>query len=228
MSASELLAAASSMDFVTDPALPAWCVLLIVFVLMAIPMGPAEPTAIVAGATATTVGLPLWLIIPVVAAGMLIGDLITFLSAGALQRRLLRRDRVRLRLRRWQTALNAQHVWRDLAVAGLRFIPCARTPAAMAARGSGLSTNRFCILAAAGATAWAAIWVGAASAVHTLPFEKFLPLMTIVAIATLVGWLYRTALTPEADEFDTIETATAAAPHGNEPSAKLVRSAPDF
>lgn len=215
MLVSEPLVTGFSTDFMTDPALPVWGVLLLIFALLATPMGPAEPTALVAGAMAATGGLSLWLAIPVVAVGMFVGDLITFLAAAALTHRLLKSDRSGRRLRRWQTALNAQHVWRDLAIAGLRFMPGARTPAALAARGSGVSTTRFCILAAIGAIAWAVVWVGAASVVEALPLQQLLPLLTIVAIAALVGWLYRSALTPQTEELETVETTTVTASHSN-------------
>lgn len=168
-------------DLLTAWPLGSWGVLALLFILVAIPMGPAEPTAFTAGATAASLGVPLWQATVVVAVGMLVGDLTTYWLAGTFRHRLIRRHRARQRLQRWQLQLNKCRGRRDLALAGLRFIPGARTPTAVAARYSGVSTPRYLALAAIGAVAWAVFWTSAAAV-----FRHHVGLLTAAAVIAAV------------------------------------------
>lgn len=143
--------------------------LLVMFALMAVPLGPAEPTAILAGLLVGAGMAPLWVVVIVLALGMTAGDLIAFRAGGPVQRRLTRRPRGEAWLAAWRHHLQKRRLWRDVAVAGLRFIPGVRTPSALAARSTGIGTVRFCLLAAAGSVAWAAAWVGISGAAAARP-----------------------------------------------------------
>lgn len=136
-------------------------------VLMALPMGPAEPTAVAAGLIAGAPLMPLWAVVLALTVGMLCGDLVVFRAGGVVERCVRRRGGGGM-IEVWQHRLDRHPRWRDIAVAGLRFVPGARTPAALAARSSGISSVRFCMLGAAGSLAWACLWTGAGSAILTI------------------------------------------------------------
>lgn len=169
---SELLDAAASAGHPTGgPDGMTWIAIPLLLLLLAIPMGPAEPAAAAAGALAGAGGFPLWAAATVAASGMFTGNLLTFCAGGPLIRRISRTPKGAVRLARWRTALEARPLRRDAAVVGLRMVPGARTPAALAARGTGLSVVRFCLLDAAGSLLWAALWTGAGAAAHQVPSE---------------------------------------------------------
>lgn len=148
-----------------ESVMPAWGFLVFVPLAVAVPMGPAEATAAMAGALAGPASAPQWLAILVVAAGMFAGDLLAYGAGGPITCRLWRHPRAANRLDRWRRRLESRPAWRDLAVIGLRFVPGARTPSALAARGSGISLIRFCVLTAAGSVLWALVWTNLGSAI---------------------------------------------------------------
>ncbi|GAB4004431.1 hypothetical protein GCM10029992_49360 [Glycomyces albus] len=119
-----------------ESVMPAWGFLVFVPLAVAVPMGPAEATAAMAGALAGPASAPQWLAILVVAAGMFAGDLLAYGAGGPITCRLRRHPRAANRLDRWRRRLESRPAWRDLAVIGLRFVPGARTPSALAARGA--------------------------------------------------------------------------------------------
>lgn len=162
--------------------------MVLLLLLAAIPMGPAEPAAVTAGVLAGTGALPLWAAAAVVAAGMSAGNLLTFCAGGPLLRRLSRGPQAAARLARWRTALDARPWRRDAAVVGLRLIPGARTPAVLAARSTGLSTARFCLLEAVGSLLWAGLWTGAGAAARQVPGEAggILVVLAVGAVAALL------------------------------------------
>ncbi|WP_300343865.1 VTT domain-containing protein [Nesterenkonia sp.] len=157
-------------ELTSSPALPHWALLLSLLVVMAIPMGPAEPTALAAAALVSTAALPPLTTVVAIAAGMTLGDALTHRAAGPLLRRMRQKPHAAGRLHKWSQRLQRQRYGRDAAVAGLRLLPGARTPAALAARAAGISSPRFLLLAAAGSLIWAALWVlGGGTLLHTLP-----------------------------------------------------------
>lgn len=181
-------------DLLTAWPIGSWGILALLFLLVAIPMGPAEPTAFAAGATAASLGVPLWQATVVVAAGMIVGDLTTYWLAGFFRHRLLRSPRAQQRLARWQFQLKKFRGRRDLAFVSLRFIPGARTPTAVAARFSGVSTARYIALAAIGAAAWAILWTSAA-AVFRHHIDLLLAAAVTAAVVLLAG-CFRSSVHP--------------------------------
>lgn len=148
-------------ELLTGALIPSWVALLLILVLVSVPLGPAEPTAVAAGVLVAASVLPPVLTIVVVAVGMTLGDVLTYQAGAAI----LRRTRRAHRFDRWRQALRARPVRRDLVIIGLRFLPGARTPAALAARGAGVDAGRFILLAAGGSLLWAVLWVSGGGAV---------------------------------------------------------------
>ncbi|WP_191089684.1 DedA family protein [Nesterenkonia ebinurensis] len=166
-------------ELLTSSALPSWCLLLLLLVLMAIPLGPAEPTAVAAGVMISASALSPLPTVLIIAAGMTIGDVLTHQAGRPLLRALQQKPRAAQRIDFWSRALQHQPLGRDAAVAGLRFIPGARTPAALAARAAGVGGVRFMLLAVAGSLAWASLWVlGGEALVHLLPLEAVATILT--------------------------------------------------
>lgn len=161
-------------ELLTGDLLPPWAVLLLILVLMAVPLGPAEPTALAAGFLIGASALPSALTVTVVAAGMTAGDVVAHRAGGLVLRRARTDPRRARRLDRWEQTMRAHPVRRDLAVIGLRFLPGARTPSALAAGAAGVSTGRFILLAAGGSLLWAVSWTmlwaaGAGAVVQSAP-----------------------------------------------------------
>lgn len=157
-------------ELLISPDLPAWWLLLILFALMAIPMGPAEPTALTAGVLVCAPVLSPSAAVLVIAAGMTLGDVLTHRASSPLLRMLRQKPAAAQRLDRWSQRLQSRPLCRDAAVAGLRFLPGARTPAVLAARAAGMTSARLMLLAGAGSLAWATLWVlGGGTLVHLLP-----------------------------------------------------------
>ncbi|HLS12877.1 MAG TPA: VTT domain-containing protein [Beutenbergiaceae bacterium] len=168
----------------------AWVALLVLLALMAVPLGPAEPTAILAGLLVGAGMAPIWVVVLVLALGMTAGDLIAFRAGGPVQRRLARRPRAEAYLAAWRHHLHQRRLWRDAAVAGLRFIPGVRTPSALAARSTGIGTLRFGLLAAAGSVAWAAAWVGILGAAAARP-GGLVVVGALLVLTVVAGLIWR-------------------------------------
>lgn len=169
---------------------------LMVFGLLAIPMGPAEPTALAVGVATAGLDVPLWLSIAVIAAGMFVGDLIVYCTATAFTDRCFRSAGARNKLNRWRATLHGRPLGRDAMILVLRFIPGARTPAAILAANSGISIVRFCVLTVLGATCWATFWIGLVSIVGRLPWQLCLGVLLVVIGSVLLSQSIRT--TPSA------------------------------
>lgn len=150
---------------------PGWVVLLLVGIVLIVPFGPVEAAAVTAGTLASAGAVPLWVAVLVVAASMLLGDLLLYAGPGsrlerARRRRATRpRPGVRRRLGVLRTALEARPWRRDAALAGLRLIPGARTPTTLVARSLGMSSTHFVLVAGAGSLLWAWLWTGGGSVV---------------------------------------------------------------
>lgn len=143
---------------------PLWVPLLVMFALLAVPLGPAEPAALATAGLVGASALPAGPAILALAAGMVLGDVVVHRVAEPLLGALHRKPRAAQKMARWERHLRRRPVWRDAAVFGLRFIPGCRTPAALAARAAGVARLRFTFVAAAGSLAWAGLWVTAGAA----------------------------------------------------------------
>ncbi|WP_199040871.1 DedA family protein [Glycomyces salinus] len=172
-----------------ESVMPAWGFLVFVSLAMAVPMGPAEATAATAGALAGPASAPQWLASLVVAAGMFTGDLLAYGAGGPIARRLRRRSKAANRLDCWRRRLESRPARRDIAVIGLRFVPGARTPSALMARGSGIGLARFCVLTAAGSVLWAGVWttLGSAIAEFSGPIASTAAVI-LAPVALLIVW----------------------------------------
>lgn len=190
-SPSELVIDLGFAALAVDAVAPAWGFLVFVPLALAVPMGPAEATAATAGALAGAAYAPPWLAILVVAAGMFAGDLLAYGAGGPITRRLRRFPKAANRLERWRRRLETRPAWRDLAVIGLRFVPGARTPSAVAARGTGVGLGRFCALTAAGSILWAAAWTTLGTAIAELSGPVgTVAAIVLVPVAVLIAWRY--------------------------------------
>lgn len=190
-SPSELAIDLGFVGLAVDTVAPAWGFLVFVPLAMAVPMGPAEATAATSGALAGSAAAPPWLAVLVVAAGMFAGDLLAYGAGGPITRRLRRFPKAANRLERWRRRLETRQAWRDLAVIGLRFVPGARTPSALAARGTGVGLGRFCALTAAGSILWAGVWTTLGSAIAEFAGPAgTVAAIVLVPIAPLIAWRY--------------------------------------
>jgi membrane protein DedA with SNARE-associated domain len=108
--------------------------------------------------------VPLWGAVLAVAAGMLVGDSLIYAAAGPVMSRARARWTRRPRVARIATALATRPLWRDAGLAGLRFVPGARTPMAFLARELRTSRSHFLLVVGAGSLAWAGVWTGGGSA----------------------------------------------------------------
>lgn len=173
-------------ELLVSPTLPHWALLTILLVLMAIPMGPAEPTALTAAVLVSASTLPPMGAVLVIAAGMTLGDAVAHQAGRPAMKLLGQRPGAAQRLVRWSQRLQCQSLGRDVAVAGLRFLPGARTPAALVARAAGVSSARFILLAAAGSLAWATLWVlGGGTLVQALPGWTVAAVLLSVVLAAI-------------------------------------------
>lgn len=174
-------------ELLVDPMLPMWLILVLALLLMAVPMGPAEPTAVVIGALVSAAVVPLVPAILTVAAGMLIGDVLTYRAGGVIAERISRRPDRAQRLKRWEHQLEAKPLWTAMGAAGLRFIPGARSPAALISRGAGMRSAQFCLLTAIGSLLWAALWVLGGAALTQILSPVLLAAVLAAALLALVG-----------------------------------------
>ncbi|MGX1768140.1 VTT domain-containing protein [Dietzia sp. NPDC055343] len=142
---------------------------LVVVALMALPLGPAEVTALAAGALAASSGVSPWQAVATVAFGMALGDVVVYLIGGPLERALRRHTRAAAPLDRWRSRVAARPVRRDACIVAFRFLPGARTPTALASRGAGVGAVRYVLLVVTGSLAWSALWVVAGEAVGAVP-----------------------------------------------------------
>ena len=142
---------------------------LVVVALMALPLGPAEVTALAAGALAASSGASPWQAVATVAFGMALGDVVVYLIGGPLERALRRHTRAAATLDRWRSRVAARPVRRDAYIVAFRFLPGARTPTALASRGAGVGAVRYVLLVVTGSLAWSALWVVAGDAVSAVP-----------------------------------------------------------
>lgn len=164
------------MDWLSElapvPVLPAWALLLLFILLMAVPMGPAEPTALIAGALVSASVLPLVPAVLVLAMGMLLGDVLAYWAGGLISRRIGKHPKGAQRLKRWQHHLDKNPGSRGVSIVGLRFLPGAHTPSALAARGSRVGEVQYVTLAAVGSLLWATLWVaGGAAAAQAMSLD---------------------------------------------------------
>ncbi|MGJ9413731.1 DedA family protein [Aeromicrobium sp. CF4.19] len=138
--------------------------LLLIGLVTIIPFGPVEAAAVTAGTLAHTGLVPLWVAVLPVAIGMLLGDYLVYAAAGPMLDRARPRWANRPRVAAMLSALVAKPLWRDVGVAGLRFVPGGRTPTALMARELRMTRTHFCVVAGAGSLLWAGVWTGGGSA----------------------------------------------------------------
>ena len=159
-------------ELATVPVLPTWALLMLVLLLMAVPMGPAEPTAVIAGALVSASVLPLVPAVLVLAVGMLVGDMLAYWAGGLICRKIGKHHKGAQRLERWHHHVEEHLGSRGVAIVGLRFLPGARTPSALAARGSGVGGVQYVTLAALGSLVWATLWLaGGAVAAQAMSLD---------------------------------------------------------
>lgn len=173
-------------DLLAEPLLPTWLILVVALLLMAVPMGPAEPTALTAGALVSAGALPAVTAVLALSAGMLLGDILTYHAGGPFARRIGRHPGGAQRLASWQHHIGRYPGSRCVAVLGLRFIPGARTPSALVARGSGVGEVQFITLTAAGSLLWAGLWVVAGATLTQVMSPGLLAVILAAALLVLV------------------------------------------
>lgn len=173
-------------ELLTEPLLPTWLILILALLLMAVPMGPAEPTAVVVGALVTASVVPLVPALLAVAAGMLLGDVLTYRAGGVIAQRVSRHSCHARRLKHWEQQLGAKPLWTAMGAAGLRFVPGARSPAALIARGAGMGGVQFAGLAAGGSLLWAALWVLGGAGLTQVLSPGLLAIIVALALLSLV------------------------------------------
>lgn len=174
-------------ELLTGPLLPTWALLLLVFLLMAVPMGPAEPVVVVTGALVSADVLPLAPAVLTLSGGMLVGDVLAYRAGGLISRKIGKHPRGAQRLERWQHHLEMHPRSRGAAIVGLRFLPGARTPSALAARGSGVGEVQYITLAAIGSLLWAALWVAGGAAVVQAVSPSALAAILATAVLALTA-----------------------------------------
>lgn len=156
---------------------------------------PSETIVITAGIVAARGALAIWLIVPGVALGAMIGDNVCFLLGAKIgdpvAERLLRGEKGRDALR-WAEQAIARH-GAMVVVAG-RFIPGGRTASTLAAGTLGMPWRRFIVADLAAATLWALYtsllgYVGGETFRHALWKPLAFSLGAAAAVALAVeGW----------------------------------------
>jgi membrane protein DedA with SNARE-associated domain len=142
-----------------------WLALLGIGLVMVIPFGPTEPAAAAAGVLASTGAVPPWIAVFAVATSMLLGDILTYRASGPLLRQLRNRRSDRGHTGRVKSALETRPIWRAIGVAGLRFVPGARTPINLGARDVEMGLPHFSLVAGVGSLVWAIVWTGGGTAI---------------------------------------------------------------
>lgn len=139
-----------------------WPVYVAALLLMAVPLGPAEPTMLAGGTLAGGAGMDLGLLVLALGIGGLLGDLVVFaLSRGVAptvtRRWVARRGGTRV-LEGNSGLISAVPLVsrrrRDLAIVLARFVPGARSPTAALAGAGSVSPLRYAALSASGVSLW--------------------------------------------------------------------------
>ncbi|WP_300342312.1 DedA family protein [Nesterenkonia sp.] len=172
-----------------------WWTLIGLFVLCVIdgffPVVPSDSLVVGLGSVHTEPGTPAWFwVVPVAAAGAVLGDYIAYRigqAIGTERFRWMRRPGMQRTLLWARHGLDKRGVF--LIFIG-RFVPGCRVAINFVAGTTGFSVRRFLIIDAAASIVWAFWCVGIGAAGGAIFDNTLVSLAVGIAVAALLGWIF--------------------------------------